>query len=455
MAELGGFSVDSYKMPVEKSPVEIAKQYGDIQQQSQQIDQAKLNQANQGLTYMTRAMGALGPNAPKEAYIKAAEDAVKLGLVPPQAVQVFAQKAQAAPTSKAFYDEFMTTAADHQQQINYHIGQNTTVQDNKSITQGVTRPASQGGGFVPATKMPIQIAPGTQGYNSANQQVYEQPEGPPGVVPATPAAQPARSMPVAPLASPAPTTGPIGPTVETTGGPNAPPATFAQRTDAAFPNKREVLTAGPSPLFPEGKEAYTKDQLSASGKAQAIKPAIQALKLMPGLATGPGTEQFNNLVAAAKAWGIVDTKAENDPTVLRQEINKKMAQYVASSPIGQRSDAAQALTEASSPNPKVQLTQALQALTRDAVALDRVNILKPQAFKGSDYQNYIKHQGTFPQNIDEKALTLDMLDEKSRNSLVQKMAKQYRDGNAGEKKIADKFLETLKLAKENGIYEGM
>jgi hypothetical protein len=61
---------------------------------------------------------------PKEAYIKAAEDAVKIKLVPEKQLQVFAEKAQAAPNSKAFYDEFMTTAADHQQQINYHIGQN-------------------------------------------------------------------------------------------------------------------------------------------------------------------------------------------------------------------------------------------------------------------------------------------------------------------------------------------
>jgi hypothetical protein len=463
---MAGLEADtsSYNQPMPVSPLAVAKDIAGMQQQKQQIEsgglainQQKLDQANQGLTYMTRAMGALGPNAPKEAYIKAAEDAVKLGLVPPQAVQVFADKANAAPNSKAFYDEFMTTAADHQQQINYHIGQNKTVTDNKNITQGVEAPASQGGGFRPATRMPIQIAPGTAGYDKNNQQVFEQPEGPSGVVPAgPPVARPApaaRAMPVQPLQPPV--TGPTGPTVETTGGPSSPPATFAQRTDAAFPNKREPLTAGPSPLFPEGKEAYTRDQLSASARSQAIKPAIQALKLMPGLSTGPGTGQFNDLVAAAKAWGVIDTKAENDPTVLRQELEKKLAQYVGSSPIGQRSDAAQTLAEAGSPNPKKQILPALQALTRDAIALDRVNILKPQAFKGSDYQNYIKHQGTFPQNIDEKALTLDMLPEKERNTLVTRMATQYKNGDAGQKKTAEKFLETLKLAKEHGIYEGM
>ena len=32
----------------------------------------------------------------------------------------------------------------------------------------------------------------------------------------------------------------------------------------------------------------------------------------------------------------------------------------------------------------------------------------PNVFKGKDYQNYLKHKGTFPQSIDEKALTLDL-----------------------------------------------
>jgi hypothetical protein len=61
---------------------------------------------------------------------------------------------------------------------------------------------------------------------------------------------------------------------------------------------------------------------------------------MPGLSTGPGTAQYNDLMAAAKAWGITDTKAENDPTVLRQEIEKKLAQYIQGSPVANRSDAA-------------------------------------------------------------------------------------------------------------------
>ena len=123
------------------------------------------------------------------------------------------------------------------------------------------------------------------------------------------------------------------------------------------------------------------------------------------------------------------------------------------SPIAARSDASQILAEAGSPNPKKQILPALQNLTRDAIALDRVQILKPNAFKGTDYQNYIKHEGNFPQSVDEKALTLDLMDDKERNSLVTKMQRDYEKGDMTAKKKATRFFETLKLAKEAKIYE--
>lgn len=429
--------LSSYNQPLPVSPLDVAGKVGSLQQQKLSIDQAKLDQANQGLAYMTRAMGALGPDATKEQYIKAAEQAVKMGLVPPQQLKVFAEKAAAAPDSKSFFNEFMTSAATAQEQIAYHIGRNKDMQDQKNIYSGVERSPAMGGGFVPATRMPVQIAPGTIGFNAQNEPAFEQPEGPSGPVPVP------RSRPALPVeAPPAAVSGPTGPTRDITA-----------ETPTTVSNRLEPLRPGPSPLFNEGKEAYTKAQLLASGKAQSIKPAIQALRLMPGLSTGPGTAQFTDLVAAAKAWGLVNIKEDSDPTVLRQELEKKLAQYVGNSPIAARSDASQILAEAGSPNPKKQILPALQNLTRDAIALDRVQILKPNAFKGTDYQNYIKHEGNFPQSVDEKALTLDLMDDKERNSLVTKMQRDYEKGDAAAKKKATRFFETLKLAKEAKIYE--
>jgi hypothetical protein len=464
MAEV---DTSSYPKPVAPAnPLDIAAKVGALRQQQLSISQAQLDQANQGLQYMSRAMGALGPNASKEDYIQAAQTAVQMGLVPAQALNTFKQRAMAAPSSKAFYDEFMTTAADHQQQINYHLGQNKDVNDQGVMRQGVQLPVSQGGGFRPSTVVPVQNPPGTEFYDENNQARKLPAAAPSGVYrdtgPLVPNANRGSLNPDTPAATtvaPRPGGTPIVPRrmpVDRISGPTGPTTQtgydFAQRFAG---DGGAALKAGPSPLFEEGKKAYSVSQLNASSRAQSIKPAIQALKLMPGLATGPGTAQYNDFIAGLKAWGITDTKIDNDPTVARQELEKKLAQYVGSSPLGQRSDAQQALAEAGSPNPKKQILPALQNLTRDAIALDRVQILKPNAFKGTDYQNYIKHEGSFPQSVDEKALTLDLLPEKDRGALITKMATQYKKGNASEKQIANKFLETLKLAKEHGIYEGM
>ena len=65
----------SYNQPQSPSLLSNVQQFGAIQQQKQAIDQAKLDQANQALGYMVRAMGSLGPNASKEDYAKAAQNA--------------------------------------------------------------------------------------------------------------------------------------------------------------------------------------------------------------------------------------------------------------------------------------------------------------------------------------------------------------------------------------------
>lgn len=449
MADATGATVDTSSYPkgqLPVSPLDLAGKLGAIQQQKLSIDQAKLDQANQGLTYLARAVSALGPNATEDQYRQAGDQVTRQLGLPPEKTAIWNEQVDAAKTpdgkfdSQGFFKHAMSQIASHSEILKLQTGTDADKNDNSVNYQGKVDPLT--GGFKPATGMPVQIPPGTVGYDTNNKQQFQQPSGPSGVVP-VPQRRPGLPVqPINPPAAPAAVSGATGPTVDQT--PNTP---------TTFNNRMAPLAAGPDPLFSEGKEAYTRDQLSASARSQAIKPAIDALKLMPGLSTGPGTSQYTDLVAAAKAWGIVDTKAENDPTVLRQEIEKKLAQYVGSSPIGQRSDAAQTLAEAGSPNPKKQILPALQSLTRDAVALDRVNILKPQAFNGSDYQNYIKHQGTFPQGIDQKALTLDMLPEKEREDLVKKMANQYKNGNAAEKRAANKFLDTFTLATKKGIYE--
>ena len=457
---MAGLEADtsSYRQLPAVSPLEEFGKLQGLQQQKQQIDANKMQNANTALQHMTRAMTSLGPDATKEEYAAVAENAVRQGLVPKEQLNVYMERLQKAPTPQAFFNEFATAAATLQEQLNYHLGMPGQSATGQTVTPTVTS-VKPGFGQRP-TGMPVQMqAPPTAPVVDESGQPRMLGAQPAQLAPGTaavPTPLPAQRPSAPPLATPiAPRSlpverisGPTGPTVRRT---DLEPTTFDNRFDASFPKPTGAAT-GATPLFAEGKEAYTKANINAGVRAQAIKPAIQALKLMPGIATGPGTEQFNTAVAALKAWNIIDTK-ENDPTVIRQEINKKLAQYVGGSPISQRSDAAQALAEAGSPNPKVQLTQALQNLTRDAVALDRVQILKPAAFKGQKFDDYIKHEGTFPQSVDEKGLTLDLMDDASRDKLVKKMASQYKNGDARQKREAEKFLSTVQQAKAAGFYD--
>lgn len=444
---MAGLEADtsSYNQPLPVSPLDMTKNLAATRSAVQQnisndvnIDKQKLELMNTQFGLMNQELSTMidDPNITKpQAAEKLNRFATTLKM-PPDAVKHMMEELQAAPSVKAFSENALRRGMDTQQRINQQYGALESQTDGSVNYQGVRAPASKGGGFTPATKLPVQMPPTTPGFNEANEPTFQGPAGPPGVAPAIPAPMP-RPRPALP------TTGPTGPTVDAT---PVTPTNFGNRFAGA-------LRPGTSPLFAEGKDAYTKDQLTSSAKALAIKPAIQALKVMPGLATGVGTAQWNDLVAAAKAWGIVDTKAENDPTVMRQELEKKLAQYVGNSSIAQRSDAAQTLAEAGSPNPKKQILPALQSLTRDAIAFDRVQMLAPQAFKGKDYENYIKHKGTFPNSIDEKALSLDLMDEKERDKLVAKMKSDYKNGDGAAKKRATKFFESVQAAKDAKIYD--
>lgn len=454
---MAGLEADtsSYRQPLPVSPLDTAAKVGALQQQKQSIDANKMANANTALQYMTRAMTSLGPDASKEDYAAVAQNAVKQGLVPQEQEQVYMERLQKAPTAKSFFNEFITAAASTQEQINYHLGTPGQSANGQTVTPTVTS-VKPGFGVRP-TGMPVQqqAPPTTQTVGPTGQPQLLGPQPPqnaPGTVdvptplPVERPSAASAAAPIAPRSLPVERiSGPTGPTVRRT---DMEPTTFENR----FPVPTGAAT-GTTPLFEEGKKAYAQDQLNASSRAQAIKPAIQALKLMPGLATGPGTEQFTNAIAALKGWGLLTTSAENDPTVARQEVNKKLAQFVQGSGLANRSDAAQALAEAGSPSAKVQILPALVNLTRDAIALDRVKILQPQAFKGGKFDDYIKHGGNFPQSVDEKALTLDLMDDKEREKLVTKMRTQYEKGDAAAKKKAVRFFETYQLAKDNKIYE--
>lgn len=467
MAEV---DTSSYPKPQQSSFLDVAGKFQNLAQGALSINQAKLNQANQALGYMTRAMGSLGPDASKEDYLAVAKNAVKMGLVPANMLGAYVERLKAAPTPRAFYDEFITAAATHQEAINYHLGQPGTYNQGQQTYPVVTSPKFG----MRSTGLPIQNQPppGTPiidtnptlpdgspnpNYNRQTLLGPRSPVAPPGVA-VGPGEAPApvpkvETLPVGPVTNPK-VMGQssnfggnvIGVTVE--------PPTPNQVVDNRFAMPQSFAT-GQVPGYEEGLKKYNEDQARSASLMLAAKPAIQALPLMqtPGFLSGPLTDQFTKVVAGLKSTGLIDIKDTNDPTAIRQEVVKKLNQYVSSSPVGQRSDAAQILKEASSPNPNVQILPALIKLTKDAIALDRVQAALPNAFKGRDYQNYTKHQGTFPQSIDERAFTLDLEDQAKKTKLIQDMAKKEKSSNARDRNEANKFFNSLRIADQAGFYQ--
>lgn len=472
----------SYPKPQQSNFLDTAQKFQGLEQGSLAINQAKLNQANQALGYMTRAMSSLGPNASADQYLAVGQNAVKMGLVPPQMLQTYVdrlnqyKKPDGTFDSKDFYNEFVTAAATHQETINYHLGQPGTFSNGQQTTPVVQSPKFG----LRATGLPIQNQPPPQtpiidtnptnpdgtpnpNYNRPTMLGPRTPIAPPGV--ATGPGQPPQ-LPVSNGPAPKVQTLPVGPVTNpkvlgesSNFGGNVTGVDVGQPTPTKVVENRfampSTFATGQAPGYEEGLKKYNEDQTRAGTLMQAAKPAIQALPLMqaPGFLSGPLTDQFTKIVAGLKSTGLIDIKDTNDPTAIRQEVVKKLNQYVSSSPVGQRSDAAQTLKEASSPSPNVQILPALIKLTKDAIALDRVQAAMPNAFQGKDYQNYTKHQGTFPQSVDERAFTLDLESPDDKNKLVQQMAKKEKSSNARDRKEATKFFNSLRIADQSGFYQ--
>jgi hypothetical protein len=443
MADNLSVDTSSYTKPVAPpNPLDTVSKVIGIQQGQQNlqsgaltIDKQKLDLVNQRFGEVAKGLTALAtdPNVDENKVRQYFQNQVKLGYMPPEmAATAISQlpptqglkPQEAAAAIKQHLETQLAHAQTVQEAINFHYGTPGTVNTGSSQQPVVTSPKFG----IQSTGLPIQnqLPTGTPGFDDNGKPAFAPPN--PNAVTAPP---PRPGTPTVPGSAPTPL--PIA-------RPEAAPATFAQRSSFA---------PAPPPLFEKGTQAYTEDQAQALARATALKPAEQALKLLPGLRSGPTTEAFNKAVAALKANGIIDTDTKNDPTAIYQEVNKKLSQYVGNNPNVSRSDAGQALAEAGSPSVSHQISPALIKLTRDAIALDRVQIARPNAFEGNDYQNYGKHRATFPQSIDERAFGLGDLPKDEAKSLVKTMYDKYKK-NPNDPE-AKKFLRSYDIAKKQGF----
>jgi len=443
-----------------KSLLDQVGQYQQLESQKLSVEKQKLDQINQGYEYLLREMNSLNPDtATIDDVRRVGQNAVKMKLIKPDAYATFITGFPQDNIKKGLA-ETIGKLLNTQEAINFQYGPQPSLVNQGAALEPM-QPMQRDRAVRPAgAPIPLQVPPTAPEVDPGTGQPRLR-----GVAPSfnpdggirTPGmAQPRPALPVAPggPGNMLPEGNvPIQPGPSANFGGNvlgavAEAPTFNDRFGAAMPAMRPATA--PPPMFDEGKKQLVADQQEGSQRAMRIKPLAQAIDLMqkPGMLSGPLSEQFTQTVAALKTFGLIPQEA-NDPTAIRQEVAKKLAQYVSGNPIGQRSDNAQVLAEASSPNPKAQTLEALFKLSKDAIALDRVQIVMPNAFKDKDLSKYGSFKSLFPQSIDERAFALDF--EKDRGAkLVQDMQKKLQK-NAKDKE-ALKFFKSLEIADQAGFY---
>lgn len=447
MAEV---DTSSYNYTV-RSPLEKAKDFGSLQSQQISIGQAQLKQMNDQFQVMNNELANLADGNPskQEAAIRLTRLAKTFNLKP-QIVNHMMAELNEAPDVKSFAERALLRGQTTMEKVNSIYGTPTNYNNGQTITPATVSPMR--GLRQMGAPIQQQIPPTAVVFDANNQPTMQGPTPavtPPGTV----------SVPTNTNNLPFSVSSPVAPRsvlTESFKKPQGDTGTTINKTPNQVVAERYPAPSGPSagqsPLFTQGMSEYTKDMSEASGRASSIKNLTQAYPLISskGFLAGPGTDAFTDAVAALKTWGLVDIDPNSDPTAIRQEVNKKLANYISNSPIGQRSDAQQSLKEAASPSAKVQILPALKRLVKDAVALERVQIAMPNAFKGQDYQNYIKHKGSFPQSVDERAFSLDM-EEDHGKKLVDEMRKRLEKNTRDS--TALKFKRSLEIADEQGFYK--
>jgi hypothetical protein len=463
MAEV---DTSSYPKPATRTNQSFAQKVNDLAGMEKNIigvDQAKLNMVTAQTKIMIDEMSALlsEPDLTPEKVIEKAHYFGKQYGLPPQVVNTFISQ---VPRDPKMLPQFMRTTIRRAQSIEDRLkqtyGASGLYSDNQTDTPVVTS-NEPGFGGMRAVGKPIQRQlPITQPtYDESGTPRVLGPQAPvtvPGGGVGGPAPMVRSPMgvplPVEPPSTipPGPIPGAVGMTTPDGGkviSAVAEPPTFNNRFIQSY--KPTGPVTGMEPLYTSGQQQFTKDQDEAVATLQAVKPLEQAVKLLRNntIATGPGTAPWTNVVAFLKAQGVININ-ENDPTAVYQELNKKLAQYVANR--GNRSDADLANREASSPSAKTQIVPAIMKIAKDQIALDRVQAARALSFetdkRNKDFVKYGDYRGNFPKSVDERAFSLDLMPRAERDKFLSEMNEKYKKGTAEGKK----FYRSLQIA--NKLY---
>lgn len=439
----------SYKNDPQPSMLDTVGKFGALQAQQQSIQRQgigiesdKLKLANERLGVLAKEYTTLladndvmtGSPAATAKVQSMGQRMVNLGVIPANMFGEFAKSVPSDPKQiPQFISQQMARVQSIGEAIDYNLGQaGPEIGDNQVKQQTLRSPKLGFGGIQPAGPGVQQQVPVGQPVIGPNgQQVLEGPQNQPIQT------VPAPRMNVAPLAPPDVRVGaPVAPKVQSqlpAGNPRGPVS--REPTGPAV---------GQPVSFETNRLSHVKDYEEATATLQATRPLIQAYKLIDQFnpRVGPGTDQWNKLVATAKTWGIVPTQTKDDPTAIYQEINKKMMQFVQQ--MGAPSDKQQALQMESNPNLKTQILPALKKLTYDTIALQRGRAILPYMYSSADYgtKNYQEEKGRNTNLLSEEALMIDHMSDDKRDALLDEMRKKQ---NTTEGRKFKKTLEAMKL----------
>lgn len=437
MAEI---NTDSYikppALPAQKSLLDQVGQYQQLESNSLTISKQKLDQVNQQFGLMNQELSGLADGNPtKEEAEKRLTTFAKTYGFKPEVTNHMLNELHASPDVKSFAEKALIRGQTTQEKLNQIYGNQNYVgngQTNTPVMQSQMRGIRPNGAPIQQ-----QIPPTAEVRDTDNRPVLQGPTpaiAAPGTV-TSPGQLPVRQVPTQAIPSY------VSPPRSNTG-------TTINSTHNSVVQNRFPAPSGPvvgsSPLFEEGKKAYTEDQALATKNLTDIKPALAALDLMKGLRSGPGTETWNKAVAFAKANNIIPTDTKNDPTAIYQEVNKYLNQTIQGS--GTRSDADLAQKEVSSPNVGTQINPALEKLTRNLIAQKRIEAARAGAWEGGNkLEEYGKHRSTFPSKMDPRAFSIDKLDVDERQKLLSDMLKSKNT------KEGQRFWQSLEAAKRSGV----
>jgi hypothetical protein len=211
-------------------------------------------------------------------------------------------------------------------------------------------------------------------------------------------------------------------------------------------------TAGPSgglaPMTAASQGAYVKAQGDSANISAALRPANEALKLLPNLSAsdfGPGSNEYAQAKALLIGAKILPADATDVP--IRQEFNKYLHQMVGGITGSGRSDEAQALATASSPN--TDLTQpANTELLKNIIAMQKQNASVSQAYDATNpgdksKAGFNQFQSSYFQNTDLKAFRFDTMTPQERRDTLDGLGKPGSPAY-------QKFINSLRIARSAG-----